>query len=308
MRILLTGSTGFLGKHVVKELERNGIQYCEFIHSVNGDLCDSTKLSYFIENDISSGNKFDAIIHMAARVGGIGFNIRNPYNMIMDNLKMGLNLVESCIHYKIPKVINVGTICSYPSVPRTIPFIESEINDGYPHSSNAGYGWAKKTISEVLLMASLENRLKSVTLNLANLYGPGDSEDVEQNHVIPALISKLKTAKLTGIPAVLWGNGQASRDFLHVKCASRAIVKSLTLDSGPVNGMNCGTGIETKIVDLVKYISKLINLSDDMILWDSSRSNGQERRVLDCSKIREILGWTSEIDLQDGILELVGEI
>lgn len=220
---------------------------------------------------------------------------------------MGLNVVNAAVEFRIPKIVMVSTVCAYPCVPNTIPFIEEEIFDSLPEPTNSAYAHAKRTIMHTLWAVYQQYGLSSVTLNLANLYGPGDSQDLKNNHAIPAIISKLKTAKETRRSAVLWGDGTASRDFLFVKDACKAIVKALDFKQTLHHGINIGTGIETKIHEIADYVRKLLSLPPEMVLWDNSRPNGQQRRCLNITKAKELLGWTPSHNLYEEIKLMLEE-
>ncbi len=298
--ILLTGGNGFLGRYVQTELTRQHLDFKVHDREEDGDLIVYKDL---VEKYNPVPN---TVIHLAAEVGGIGANRARPYDFISNNLLIGLNMIDLCIQPAIKKFVMVSTVCAYPSN-TPIPFKEEDIWNGYPEGSNAPYGIAKRTLTAALWAAKEQYGLNSVVLNLANLYGKGDSQDLANNHVIPAIIAKIKQAKLRNEDAVLWGDGSPTRDFLHAKDAAKAIVKSLELEQGPQFGINIGTGVESSIKDIAFEICDLIGYDAERIIWDNSKPNGQQRRVLDISKAEELLDYSPSVYIRDGLFDLVGE-
>ncbi len=316
MKVLLTGGNGFLGKYVQQEIKNYNrdskisadvIDYTVYSHKNNGSL---TYRPYF--EDIFDHEDYDAVIHLAAKVGGIGANKASPYDFIYENLIMGLNIVDTIknrqvFYKKSPKIILVGTVCGYPSNTQ-VPFKEEDIWNGYPEPTNAPYGIAKRTLTEVLWTANKQYGVKSTVLNLANLYGVGDSQDITTNHVIPALFAKMVKHGVDKTPIQLWGDGSPSRDFLHVSDAARAIVSAIHSDQGPQFGINIGTGVETTIKSIVHKIARLLNVQESAITWDNTKPNGQNRRCLDISLAKTMLNWSPSVSLDNGLLEIKNEI
>lgn len=299
MKVLVTGSSGFLGKHLIAKFKELKIPFIPYYKPTLGDL----KSEYF--GFVLRNANVTHIVHLAAKVGGIGANLVQPYDFIYDNLKMGLNIIDYALKRKVQKFIMIGTVCSYPSN-TPIPFKEESLWDGYPEATNAPYGIAKRTLHEVLNCAYKSHNLNSTTLNLANMYGPGDCDDLLTSHVIPAIIKKVKEAKEKGSNELcLWGNGEPSRDFLYVTDAVDAIVKTLDTPKGPNNGINIGTGVETKIKDVVDKICKKMNFSPSQIIWNQQMPSGQQRRVLDCTLAEELLGWKHQINLEEGLERII---
>jgi len=296
MRVLVTGGTGFLGKHLQKELKKENIQYD--LYPSKYDLRqEELVLSYFNDQWMKHGTvHYDAVIHLAAKVGGIVANSQDPFSFIYDNLRMGLNIIESCLTESIPKIVMVSTVCAYPEN-TPVPFLEEDLWNGYPEPTNAPYGVAKRTLTE-LLWASRKT-LNSTVLNLANMYGPGDNEDEVKSHVIPSLIKKVKS----GVAFEALGDGSSTRDFLYVKDAAKAIVLALKSPQGPQFGINVGTGVETSIKELLEKICKIYNFPLSNIKW-TGELNGQKRRCLNCSKAQSLLGWTADTTLDEGLKKI----
>lgn len=311
MSVVLTGGNGFLGKYVQEELRARNIEFVNFTRDSGDLMC-----FYDFANFVSGlPNTFNKCIHLAAKVGGIGANEKSRYDFIFDNLVMGLNVIEVCRVRNFSKFVMTSTVCAYPAN-TTIPFHESDLWKGYPEWTNAPYGIAKRTLTEVLSAARSQYGLKSKTLNLANLYGIGDSDNIETNHVIPAIFRKM-TNWLGGNvhhfyaptgPIELWGDGSPTRDFLHVRDAARAVVDSINDNehylASHASCLNIGTGVETSIKEVAYKIAKLMNVPESEITWDGNRPNGQQRRCLDTTAANIILGWSPRISLDDGLKEL----
>ena len=300
--ILVTGASGFLGKYVCAELTRQGLDYHPHSREEDGNLLDyeTIRLRY-------NTNRPHTIIHLAARVGGIGANQAQSYNFMSGNLQMGLNIVDLALMWK-SRVIMVSTVCAYPAVPSIIPFVEDSLWEGFPELSNAGYGLAKRTLTQLLWEAQKQYNLKSITLNLANLYGVGDSLDLETSHVIPAVFGKIAKAKRYGEKLVLWGDGSPTRDFLHVRDAASAVVAASIprygLDMGPKNGINIGSGLETSIKEMAYMACDLMEFPEQDVEWDNSYPNGQIRRVLNIERAKALIGFTPSVKLEDGMREI----
>jgi GDP-L-fucose synthase len=289
--VAVTGGAGFLGRPTVGKLEELGAQV-RTIRSAEHDLRDPDAC-------LEALRGAQVVIHLAANVGGIGYNRRNPGPLAHDNLAMGLNVFEACRELKTEKLVAASSVCSYPKF-TPVPFSEDEIWNGYPEESNAPYGLAKKML--IVLSDSYRRQygLDSCVPVLANLYGPGDNFDLEDSHVIAAMVHKFVVAAERGDPeVVLWGTGKPSREFLYVDDAARALVLCAEkLDvSDPVN---LGTGKETSIRELAETISGLAGF-EGKIVWDDSRPDGQPKRYLDVSRAKELLGFEAETPLDDGL-------
>jgi len=241
----------------------------------------------------------DELIHLAARVGGIGANRAHPAEFFYDNLTMGIQLLHGCYCAGVRKFVAVGTVCAYPKF-TPVPFREEDLWDGYPEETNAPYGLAKK----MLLVQSQAYRqqygFNSIYLLPANLYGPKDNFDLESSHAIPALIRKCVEAKERGEERiVVWGSGKPTREFLYVQDAAEGIVLATERynDSAPVN---LGSGTEISIKDLVQLITRLTSF-DGEVVWDASKPDGQPRRCLEITKAEQRFGFRARTTLEDGL-------
>jgi GDP-L-fucose synthase len=254
-------------------------------------------------DELISSVRPDLIIHLAAEVGGIGANRLHPGRYFYANVAMGVHLIEAASQYSDAKFVQVGTVCAYPSH-APVPFSEDDLWDGYPETTNAPYGIAKKALAVMLQAYRAEHGLNGVFLIPANLYGPGDNFDPDHSHVIPALIRKIACARRTGAREVeVWGSGVASREFLHVEDAARGVVLAAErYDSA--EPVNLGTGREVSIRELVQAISVLIGF-EGRIRWDPSRPDGQLRRRLDTRRAKERFGFEAEVPLEEGLRETI---
>ncbi len=239
------------------------------------------------------------MIHLAARVGGIGLNVERPGELFFDNAIMGIQLMEEARLAGVVKFVAVGTVCAYPKE-TLVPFREDDLWEGYPEATNAAYGLAKKML---LVQAQAYRRqygFNAIYLLPANLYGPGDHVDPSRSHVIPALIRKFGRARERGERTVdVWGSGDATREFLHVEDAARGIVLAAERYDG-VEPVNLGTGREISIRDLAESIAGVVGY-DGAIVWDTSRPDGQPRRRLDTSRAERAFGFVAQIDFVDGL-------
>lgn len=295
-RVVVTGGAGFLGRHVQRELLRRGLPETSLFvpRSADGDLtrADAVEALY-------AEQRPDVLIHLAARVGGIGENLAHPGRVFHDNLAMGLQLIEGARRHGLRKFVQVGTTCAYPQN-APVPLREAELWDGFPEESNAPYGVAKKALFVMLDAYAREFGLRSAVLVPANLYGPGDNFDPDTSHVLPALIRRCEDARLAGADRIeCWGTGDATREFLFVRDAARAIVTATERIEDP-QPINLGTGRETSIRELADLVARLTGFGGE-IRWDDSRPDGTTRRCLDVSLARELLGWSAEVSLEDGL-------
>lgn len=245
----------------------------------------------------------DLVIHLAARVGGIGFNRMYPAQLFYDNALMGLQLMEASRQAGVEKFVCVGTVCAYPKHTE-VPFKEEDLWTGYPEETNAPYGLAKKMMLVQSQAYRQEYGFDSIYLVPVNLYGPGDNFDPESSHVIPALIRKFVEAVREGRKTVeVWGTGEASREFLYVDDAARGILMAAERYDKP-DPVNIGSGKEIKIRDLVTAISEITGF-EGCVRWDPSKPDGQPRRCLDVSRARREFGFEAEMDFEEGLRRTV---
>lgn len=300
VKILLTGGSGFLGRFVLKELVSRGFSFDDIfvVRSKEYDLTDYNSVCRLYQDTNPS-----IVIHLAAEVGGIGANMANPGRYFYSNMSMGLNLIECGRKFGIDKFVQIGTVCAYPKI-CNVPFAEEDIWSGYPEETNAPYGVAKKALFVMLDAYKKQYGLKSAVLVPCNLYGPYDNFDQASSHVIPALIRKFYEAKRDGIDSVIcWGDGGATREFLFVTDAAKAIAESLFKIDDPYP-INLGGGLEISIKDLAERICGLLKF-EGKINWDSSKPNGQPRRFLNISRAEKLLGWKPLVNLDAGLQETI---
>jgi len=293
-RILLTGGSGFLGNFVKKELLKKGVDEKNITipRFKEIDLREKQNCKKAVKNQ-------DIIIHLAAKVGGIGFNQQKPGELFYDNLVMGVHLMEEARKAGVKKFVAIGTICCYPKF-TPVPFKEKDLWNGYPEETNAPYGLAKK----MLLVQSQAYRqqygFNSIFLLPVNLYGPGDNFDPKSSHVIPALIKKVADAKKTGKNYIeVWGTGKATREFLYVEDAARGIVLATEKYNKP-DPVNLGSGMEISIKELANLICKLMNFKGK-IKWNTSKPDGQPRRMLDTSRAKKEFGFQATTNFKKGL-------
>jgi GDP-L-fucose synthase len=294
--VLITGGDGFLGGHVVERFEREGYG----VIAPNKEDYDLTK-----EGDTQwlFELKPDIVVHLAAQVGGIGANQANPGLFWYANLMMGLNILEQARIASTKKVVIVGTICAYPKN-APIPFREEDLWNGYPEETNAPYGIAKKALLTGAQAYREQYGLNAIYLLPVNLYGPGDHFDLENSHVIAALIRKMSDAVEQGADTVtLWGDGSPTREFLYAPDCAEAILLATERYNDP-DPVNLGSGVEVDIHNLAIMIANIVDFEGE-IVWDKSRPNGQPRRQLDVSRARERFGFRASTPLPDGLRETI---
>lgn len=298
--ILVTGSTGFLGKHIVADLcARRLSNYLLTPSSSELNLLERESI-----HDYLLKNRPSVVIHAAARVGGIHANKQKPGTFLYENAIMGLELMHAAANAGVRKYIQLGTICSYPCRPRTIPFVEDEMWDGYPEPTNAPYGLAKRLLIDQARAYGEQFGFNTVSLIPTNLYGPGDNFNPDTSHVIPAIILKIDKAMQIGGDVVhLWGSGRATRDFLYVSDCAYAIGNVLlhVSDSRP---LNLGSGQEISIRDLAEQIAIAMGYEGSFV-FDPNMPEGQPRRAVDSSRAHRVFGFTPTVDLQRGLANTV---
>ncbi len=297
-RVVVTGGSGFLGSWIVDKLRARGCKNIFIPLIMDYDLREKENIQRLYNE-----TRPDIVIHLAAVVGGIGANLKNPGRFFYDNAIMGIQLIELARQFQIPKFVAIGTICAYPKFTPP-PFHEDDLWNGYPEETNAPYGLAKK----MLLVQSQAYRQQygynSIFLLPVNLYGPRDNFDPQSSHVIPALIKKCIEAQQCREQYIeVWGDGTPSREFIYVEDAAEGILLATELynKSDPVN---IGAGFEITIKELVSLIARLTGFQGE-IRWDTSKPNGQPRRMLDTSRARKEFGFTVQTHFEEGLRKTI---
>ncbi|MDY7011248.1 MAG: GDP-L-fucose synthase [Planctomycetota bacterium] len=295
-RIVITGGAGFLGTFLQARLHKVGVSTENILVPLIEDY-DLTS-----ESDVRrmyADMTPTVVIHLAAEVGGIGANREKPGRFFYANMAMGLHLIEHARLTGLKKFVQVGTVCAYPKF-TPVPFREEELWNGYPEETNAPYGIAKKALLVMLQSYRRQYGLNGIFLLPVNLYGPGDNFDLKTSHVIPALIRKFVSARRGGDDeVVVWGTGNASREFFYVEDCARGLVLATQKYDGP-EPVNLGAGFEITIRDLVEKIRKMVGF-EGKIVWDTSKPDGQPRRCLDTSRAAEFFDFRAEMDLDEGL-------
>lgn len=298
-KILITGANGFLGRHLVDNLVKKRKIKRENLFLPSSKDLDLRKWG----NCRKAVAGQEIVIHLAAKVGGIGFNRQNPGVLFYDNLIMGTQLMEAARLEKIEKFVAICTICAYPKF-TPIPFKEENLWSGYPEETNAPYGLAKKMLLVQAQAYQKQYNFNAISLFPVNLYGPGDNFDPKSSHVIPALIRKTATAKKRGKKYItVWGNGTATREFLYVKDATEAIGLAVERYNKP-DPVNLGSGKEISIKDLITFICQLMNFKGK-IRWDKSKPDGQMRRRLDVSKAEKEFNFKVREKFKEGLKKTI---
>jgi GDP-L-fucose synthase len=296
-RVVVTGGAGFLGSFVVERLTAEGASV--FVpRSSEYDLVDRLAARRLLADA-----KPELVMHLAARVGGIGANRANPGRFLFENAMMGLQLFEESRLAGVEKLVAAGTICAYPKF-APVPFKEEDLWNGYPEETNAPYGIAKKMMSIQSLGYREQYGMNSIVLYPVNLYGPRDNFDLETSHVIPAMIRKCVVARDDGhAEVVLWGDGTPTREFLYVEDAALGLLLAAERydSSDPVN---LGSGVEISIRDLAQLIARATGFQGRFV-WDHTKPNGQPRRQLDVTRARERFGFVAKTSFEEGIAKTV---
>lgn len=297
-RVTVTGGKGFLGQHLIKKLAGYHCRSVDIADLPEYNLTDLSGIRRMFEE-----LQPDIVIHLAAKVGGIGFNQEKPAELFFDNLIMGAQLIHEAYLRRIEKFVALGTICAYPKF-TPVPFREDDIWNGYPEETNAPYGLAKKMMLVQSQAYRLQYGFNSIFLLPVNLYGPGDNFDPRSSHVIPALIKKCFDAIDARMETLeVWGTGAATREFFYVEDAARAICMAAdTYDkSDPVN---IGAGFEISIKNLAELITRLSGFTGK-IIWNNTMPDGQPRRQLDTSKALNEFGFKATTDLETGLKKTI---
>ena len=297
-KVLVTGGRGFLGTYVVEELKRRGVPE-QNILVPDAEEYDLTKL----ENCRAVVSGQNVVIHLAAKVGGIGFNKKFPGEIFYDNIMMGVQLMEAARQAGIEKFVSIGTVCAYPKDP-AVPFKEDDLWNGYPEEINAYYGLAKKMLLVQGQAYRKQYGFNAIYLLPTNLYGPRDHFDSEDSHVIPALLQRIWEAKRTGQAFIEnWGTGKATREFLFARDAAEGIVSATEVYDSP-EPVNLGSSREISIKDATEIICKLLDYQGE-VRWDASKPDGQLRRSLDTSRAKEHFGFEAKTGFEEGMRETI---
>lgn len=297
-KILVTGGAGFLGGFVVEKLLARGVPESRI--TIPRSASDDLRVWENCERAVAGQ---DVVIHLAARVGGIGINRENPATFFYDNLMMGAQLMEAARKAGVKKFVAIGTVCAYPKF-TPVPFKEEDLWNGYPEEGNAPYGLAKKMLLVQAQAYRAQYGFNAIYLLQVNLYGPRDNFDPASSHVIPALIKKVYDAKRSGDAFIeVWDTGKATREFLYVEDAAEGIVLATERydKSEPVN---LGSGKEISVKDLVEKICRLMDFRGE-IRWDRSKPGGQPKRMLDVSKAKKEFGFTAKTDFDEGLKKTI---
>jgi GDP-L-fucose synthase len=297
-KILLTGGYGFLGKFVFAELVRRGVPEKNIFRPKSKDL-DLRVLA----NCEKAVKDRDGVIHLAANFGGLKYNIEHAAEVFYDNSAMGLNLLEAAHKAGVEKMVVAGTVGSYPKAAR-VPYREEEYWNGLPEEGNGSYGMSKKFVSAQFMAYRQQYGFSGVTLLLANLYGPEDHFELSRANVVPALIHKILDAEKTGEDLVMWGTGKATREFLFVEDAARAVVLAAEKIDGSQPVLNIGSGQQEKIKTLAETLAKLLRFKG-RIVWDKTKPEGQRKRVMDVKRAEQAIGFQAKTSLQEGLKKTI---
>ena len=297
-RITITGGKGFLGKHLIRKFQER-----DFRNIAIADLPDYNLVGPEDVKRLYDETRPDIVVHLAAKVGGIGFNQENPASLFYDNLMMGVQLIHEGYLRRIEKFVAIGTICAYPKF-TPVPFKEENLWNGYPEETNAPYGLAKKMMLVQSQAYRQQYGFNSIFLLPVNLYGPGDNFDPRSSHVIPALIKKCADAIENHAEEItVWGTGQATREFFFVEDAAEAIVLA-TESYNKSEPVNIGPGFEISIKDLVALIAELTDFKGK-ITWDPTKPDGQPRRMLDTTRAFQEFGFKAKTGFREGLKKTI---
>lgn len=297
-KILITGGYGFLGSHLRQELKNRGYKNITRMRSKYCNLISQKQTNTYLNR-----HKPKVIIHLAGIVGGIKANKENPGTFFYENMQMGLNILEYARKHDVAKIIMIGTVCAYPKF-TPVPFAETDLWNGFPEETNAPYGIAKRALMEMGRYYVEQYGMNVINLIPVNLYGPGDSFNPDNSHVIPALILKYWITKKLAKPTVnVWGDGTASREFLYVKDCARAIAMAMEKYDEP-DPVNIGNGREITIKELSQIIANNVGFMG-ITKFDTTKPNGQPRRCLNTDKAKERFDFIAETSFEEGIKETI---
>ena len=295
--VLVTGGNGFLGSVVVQQFRAAGATVSA-PHKAEFDLTVPGEATRMLATCQPSH-----VVHLAARVGGIGYNQVAPAPLYLDNLLMGTHVIEACRHAQVEKTVVLGTVCSYPKF-TPVPFHERSLWDGYPEETNAPYGIAKKALLVHAQVNAAQYGQKFAYLIPTNLFGPGDKFHPDVSHVIPALIKKCVEAKERGDSNIqVWGTGSASREYLYVEDAAAAIVRAAEVRDS-AEPLNLGNNHEITIRETVETIAEVVGFTGKLV-WDPSKPDGQPRRRVDASEAEHALQWKAQVTFRAGLEKTV---
>jgi GDP-L-fucose synthase len=297
-RVVVTGGAGFLGSHIVDQLRALGCREVFVPRSFEYDLTTEGSV-----RRLYADARPQIVLHLAAEVGGIGANREYPGRFFYANMIMGVLMIEEARRTGVEKFVQLGTICAYPKF-TPVPFREEDLWAGYPEETNAPYGVAKKALLVQLQSYRSQYGFNGIYLLPVNLYGPRDNFDPKSSHVIPALIQKMVDAQEAGVDeVVLWGTGEASREFLYVDDCARAVLLSAEHYEG-TEPANIGTGMEIKIKELAALIAELVGF-EGRLVYDSAQPDGQPRRCLDTTKAHQCFGFRAHVPFRNGLEETI---
>ncbi|MCK4395684.1 MAG: GDP-L-fucose synthase [Candidatus Marinimicrobia bacterium] len=299
--VLITGGYGFLGQQVVHMLQERGLTEDRLVlfHKADFDL----RKGEDVKRLLALNKNINIVIHLAGDIGGIGYNRKFPGSVFYNNIMMNTLVMEYSRLSQVKKFVGVGTVCAYPKFAH-VPFREEKLWDGYPEETNASYGLAKKMMLVQGQAYKEQFGFNAVHLLMINLYGPGDNFDLENSHVIAGLIRKFVEAKREGRQeVVVWGTGNASREFLYVEDAAEAIMLA-TEEYNKPEPVNIGVGFEIKIKDLVDLIVKLTGFKGK-IVWDTTKPDGQPRRMLDTTRAQKEFGFEAKTPFEEGLRKTI---
>jgi len=295
-RIAITGGSGFVGKSLMKKINTDSFKEVRIIRSKEHDLRNLNEAT-------DAFRDIDFVIHMAGITGGIEFTKKNQGSVYFDNITINTNVLESCRINKVKKIISIGSVCSYPKFPK-LPFKEEDLWNGYPEEVNAPYGLAKKML--IVQGEAYKNQygMSSQVLLVTNLFGPEDTFEKDKSHVVPAIIVKFHEAIVQKKKeVVLWGDGSPTRDLLFIEDLTDALLLSMFSESN-VSPINIGSGNEISILDLANLIRELMGGTFN-IIWDTTKANGQPRRILDISRAKNELGFLPKTSINEGLKKTI---